>query len=61
MRSLEETPEAFELAREDHLRELRRRRLEEPFLESGLVFDQLVFPDPALNHPLSERRNLSGP
>ena len=53
MRSLEMTPEAFELAREDHLRELRRRRLEEPFLESGLVFDQLVFPDPALNHPLS--------
>ena len=53
MRSLEITPEAFELAREDHLRELRRSRLEEPYLESRSSFDQMVFPEPALNHPLS--------
>ncbi len=53
MRSLEITPEAFELARDDHLRELRRRRLEEPYLESGAAFDQMLFPEPALNHPLS--------
>jgi zinc protease len=53
MRSLEITPEAFQMARDDHLSELRRKRLEEPFLESGAVFDQMLFPDPAFHHPLA--------
>jgi zinc protease len=53
MRSLEITPEAFQMARDDHLSELRRKRLEEPFLESQTVFDQMLFPDPALHHPLA--------
>lgn len=53
MRSLEITPEAFQMARDDHLSELRRKRIEEPFRESRAVFDQMLFPDPALHHPLA--------
>jgi zinc protease len=53
MRSLDITPEALQMARDDHVSELRRKRLEEPYLESRMVFDQMIFPDPAYNHPLA--------
>jgi zinc protease len=52
MRSLEITPESFEMARNDHLIELRRKRLEEPYLESRMVFDQAVFPGSSFHQPL---------
>jgi zinc protease len=52
MRSLEITAEAFESTKNDHLAEIRRRRLEQPYLEAQAVFDQAAFSNPVLSHPL---------
>lgn len=60
MRSLEITPDAFQMARDDHLNELRKKRLTEPYLESRTVFDQMIFPDPAVNHPLAGTETALG-
>lgn len=53
MKSLVPTETAFAQARLDLLEDLRRRRKDEPFVESLWSFDQLVYSDFAHSHPLA--------
>jgi zinc protease len=53
MRSLTLTESAFGQARADLLDDIRRRRKDEPFLESLRAFDQLAYSDFAHSHPVS--------
>lgn len=63
MKSLELSEAEFEKARNDHLDDLRQRKMADPYLESSLSFDQLLYSDFAYSHPLlgteDDVRNLT--
>lgn len=52
MKSLEITPLGLEQAKEALIGEIQQRKINEPYFESFLRFDELLFPDFAYSHPL---------
>lgn len=63
MCSLDINPVNVERAKEAVVEEIRQRKAEEAYLESFLLFDEILFPDPAFSHPRtgyeSDVRNLT--
>lgn len=55
MRSLEITPAKVEAAKEELVAEIQNRIQESPYLDSYFRFDRMLYPDPALSHPVIGR------
>jgi len=52
MRSLNIEADAVESIKSDLIEEIRRRRETEPYFESSIYFDHLLFPDFSYSHPV---------
>ena len=57
MNSLEITPATVQRSKESLLEEIRQRLDGEPYLESFLIFDEMVYPDYAHQHPIMGYEN----
>jgi zinc protease len=60
LKALEIDAAKVERAKQAFLDEIRQRKAAEPFLESGLVFDRILYPDFARNHSLLGQENDIG-